>query len=170
MTLGVNGQTVKYVGTGTYQQETNWTSTQETNEFRTQSKGHQDIMTYLESTSGSKKYVNLPNWVVDCIATPAEFKGLITRNGVAGTTVEAPLPAYAQVSQVFLTGSLAHQDKTLTGRTFNCIIFVQDFAGTTYTDAELKAPYQTALNALWASKNVVVSNYTESNGKRVGDA
>ena len=169
MTLGVNGQTVKYVGTGTYQQETNWTSTQETNEFRTQSKGHQDIMTYLESTSGSKKYVNLPNWVVDCIATPAEFKGLITRNGVAGTTVEAPLPAYAQVSQVFLTGSLAHQDNTLTGRTFNCIIFVQDFAGTTYTDAELKAPYQTALNALWASKNVVVSNYTESNGKRVGE-
>ena len=33
-------------------------------------------------------------------------------------------------------------------------------AATIYTDAELKAPYQTALNALWASKNVVVSNYT----------
>ena len=138
-------------------------------ELRTQQTGHQDIITYMESTGSSGRYVSLPNWVVDCIATPAEFKGLITRNGVPGTAVES-LPPYAQVSQVFLTGSLARQDKTLTGRTFNCIIFVQDFAGTTYTDAELKAPYQTALNALWASKNVVVSNYTESNGKRVGDA
>ena len=169
MTLGVNGQTVKYVGDGHYQQEVNWTPTQETNELRTQSTGHQDIITYMESTGSSGRYTSLPNWVVDCIATPAEFKGLITRNGVPGTAVES-LPPYAQVSQVFLTGSLAHQDKTLTGRTFNCIIFVQDFAGTTYTDAELKAPYQTALNALWASKNVFVSNYTESNGKRVGDA
>lgn len=168
MTLGVNGQTVKYVGTGNYVQETNWTPNQETNELRTQHTGYQDIITYMESTGSSGRYASLPNWVVDCIATPAEFKGLITRNGVPGTAVEA-LPPYAQVSQVFLTGSLAHQDKTLTGRTFNCIIFVQDFAGTTYTDAELKAPYQTALDALWASKNVVVSNYTESNGKRVGD-
>lgn len=169
MTLGVNGQTVKYVGSGSYQQEANWTPKQETNELRTQSTGYQDIMTYMESTGSSGGYASLPNWVVDCIATPAELKGLITRNGVTGTADEA-LPPYAQVSQVFLTGSLAHQDKTLTGRTFNCIIFVQDFAGTTYTDAELKAPYQTALDALWASKNVVVSNYTESNGKRVGDA
>lgn len=168
MTLGVNGQTVKYVGDGSYQQEINWTSTQETNELRTQSTGYQDIMTYMESTGSSGRYASLPDWVVDCIVTPAELKGLITRNGVTGTAVEA-LPPYAQVSQVFLTGSLAHQDKTLTGRTFNCITFVQDFAGTTYSDAALKAPYQTALDALWASKNVVVSNYMESNGKRVGE-
>lgn len=168
MTLGVNGQTVKYVGTGFCQQEANWTSTQDTNELRTQHTGYQHIITYMESTGSSGSYVSLPNWVVDCIATPAELKGLITRNRVTGTAVEA-LPPYAQVSQVFLTGSLAHQDTTLTGRTFNCIIFVQDFAGTTYSDAALKAPYQTALDALWASKNVFVSNYTESDGKREGD-
>ena len=40
MTLGVNGQTVKYVGDGFYQQETNWTPTQETNELRTQHTGY----------------------------------------------------------------------------------------------------------------------------------
>lgn len=45
MTLGVNGQTVKYVGDGHYQQEVNWTPTQETNELRTQHTGYQDIIT-----------------------------------------------------------------------------------------------------------------------------
>lgn len=45
MTLGVNGQTVKYVGDGRYQQEVNWTPNQETNELRTQHTGYQGIIT-----------------------------------------------------------------------------------------------------------------------------
>ena len=60
MTLGVNGQTVKYVGTGNYVQETNWNPNQETNELRTQQTGHQDIITYMESTGSSGRYVSLP--------------------------------------------------------------------------------------------------------------
>ncbi len=165
MTLGANAQKTIYEGPGTGSSQVSWTTTQESNVLRTAATGNQQVYTRF---SGSTKYVSLPNLLIDCVVTPADLKGYITRNGVAGTAVEA-LPAYAQVKNVFVTGQLTSNDSVCNGTAFNALTYIQDFAGDSLSTADQRAAYQVALDSLNA--DAYVSSYTQAaDGSRVGQA
>ena len=165
MSFGGNAQTTKYEGNGTGTSTVTYSTDQENLVLRTVSDGEQQIYTRLTSSDG-KRYVSLYNWLVDCLVKPSDFKGYITRNGVAGTAVEA-LPPYAQITNLFLTGKLTFNDTYCNGTTMKGITYIQDFTGDSLDTQSLRAPYESVISSLMQS-NAFASDYTLDGTTRVG--
>lgn len=112
-------------------------------------RNYQQIYT-VDYNSARNKKVDLPDWLVSCLVTPADFDGLI--NGVEGKH----MPKWAELTQMFLQcyniGS-----KESYGYTMDVSSWISDFPADTFSTEEQRRTYTDELARLQADTNTFPS-------------